>query len=119
MQFFHAALTSMILVAARQNMHIHPAQAGASDMQSPPKTLMAATGYHACAAVIKPIYGAASIGVVKVTSLEELKSTYRRVNKEMAGARIVAGAITTGEEAEGDESAVRPRTRCTSRSQGA
>jgi carnosine synthase len=51
--------------------------------------------------VIKPIYGAASIGVVKVTTLEELKATYTRVNKEMAGARIVAGAITTGEEADG------------------
>ena len=44
--------------------------------------------------------------MVKVTSLEDLKATYKRVNKEMAGARIVAGAITTGEEAEaGDEPA--------------
>ena len=58
-------------------------------------------------AVIKPIYGAASIGVVKVTNLVELKATYTRVNKEMAGARIVAGAITTGEEADGEEASVR------------
>ena len=56
-----------------------------------------------CCAVIKPIYGAASIGVVKVTSLEELKATYTKVNKEMAGARIVAGAITTGEEADASD----------------
>ena len=39
-----------------------------------------------------------------MTSLEDLKATYVRVNKEMAGARIVAGAITTAEEADaGDE----------------
>ena len=65
--------------------------------------------------MIKPIYGAASIGVVKVTTLEELKATYTRVNKEMAGARIVAGAITTGEEADGEESSV--RVACESRLQ--
>jgi hypothetical protein len=47
-------------------------------------------------AVIKPIYGAASIGVVKVEDMEGLKLTYRRVAKEMAGARIVDGAMQAG-----------------------
>ena len=50
----------------------------------------------ACHAVIKPIYGAASIGVVKVEDMEGLKLTYRRVAKEMAGARIVDGAMQAG-----------------------
>lgn len=48
------------------------------------------------AAVIKPIYGAASIGVVKVEDMEGLKKTYKRVAKEMAGARIVDGAMQAG-----------------------
>lgn len=52
--------------------------------------------------VIKPIYGAASIGVVRVNSLEDLEKTYLRVQKEMSGARIVAGALTQGDEAEGE-----------------
>ena len=47
-------------------------------------------------AVIKPIYGAASIGVVKVEDMEGLKTTYRRVAREMAGARIVDGAMQAG-----------------------
>lgn len=47
-------------------------------------------------AVIKPIYGAASIGVVKVEDMEDLKATYKRVAKEMAGARIVDGAMQAG-----------------------
>ncbi len=47
-------------------------------------------------AVIKPIYGAASIGVVKVEGMEGLKLTYKRVAKEMAGARIVDGAMQAG-----------------------
>jgi hypothetical protein len=50
----------------------------------------------ACHAVIKPIYGAASIGVVKVEDMEGLKLTYRRVAREMAGARIVDGAMQAG-----------------------
>lgn len=47
-------------------------------------------------AVIKPIYGAASIGVVRVNDMEALKSTYTKVAKEMAGARIVDGAMQAG-----------------------
>ncbi|KAK9812604.1 hypothetical protein WJX72_000445 [[Myrmecia] bisecta] len=55
-------------------------------------------------AVIKPIYGAASIGVVRVDNLEQLKKTFIRVAKEMAGARIVAGALTQGDDADGEAS---------------
>ena len=46
--------------------------------------------------MIKPIYGAASIGVVKVTSLEDLTKTFARVTKEMSNACISAGAISAG-----------------------
>jgi len=53
-------------------------------------------------AVIKPIYGAASIGVVRVDSLEDLKVAYARVTKELASARIVAGALEQG-EADGED----------------
>ena len=53
--------------------------------------------YHSIpGAVIKPIFGAASLGVVRVDSLEQLERTYVRVQKEMAGAQIVAGALTQG-----------------------
>lgn len=51
-------------------------------------------------AVIKPIYGAASIGVVRVNDLPGLKQSYARVVKEMAGARIVAGALQQGSDEE-------------------
>eukprot|EP00884_Botryococcus_braunii_P015539 jgi/Botrbrau1/2669/Bobra.0203s0016.1 len=47
-------------------------------------------------AVIKPIYGAASIGVVRVNSQEELEEKYKKVEKEMKAARIVAGALQQG-----------------------
>ena len=60
--------------------------------------------FRCCFAVIKPIYGAASIGVVKVTTAEELQSTYTRVTKEMKGARIVAGAIQQAADDVDDES---------------
>lgn len=48
--------------------------------------------------MIKPIYGAASIGVVRVDSYEQLEETYVRVQKEMAGARIVDGALVQGDD---------------------
>ena len=47
-------------------------------------------------AVIKPIYGAASIGVVRVDSKEQLEKTYIRVQEEMSGAKIVDGALVQG-----------------------
>lgn len=52
--------------------------------------------------MIKPIYGAASIGVVRVNDMEALRATYKRVAKEMAGARIVDGAMQAG-AADADE----------------
>lgn len=55
-------------------------------------------------AVIKPIYGAASIGVVRVDSYEQLEKTYIRVQQEIAGARIVDGALVQGD---GNPDAVR------------
>ena len=56
-------------------------------------------------AVIKPIYGAASIGVVRVNNMAELRKTYKKVVKEMAGARIVAGALQQAEASDDDEPA--------------
>ena len=55
--------------------------------------------------VIKPIYGAASIGVVRVNNMAELRKTYKKVVKEMAGARIVAGALQQAEASDDDEPA--------------
>lgn len=46
--------------------------------------------------MIKPIFGAASLGVVRVDSEEALQSTFVRVQKEMASAQIVAGALQAG-----------------------
>lgn len=69
-------------------------------MQQPIGAQRAALMASCCAPVIKPIYGAASIGVVRVDTLEELEKTYVRVQKEMSGARIVAGAL---QQADDDE----------------
>lgn len=55
-------------------------------------------------AVIKPIFGAASIGVVRVNSEEELVAAYKRVQKEMNSVKIVAGALQQGADEE-DEAA--------------
>lgn len=52
--------------------------------------------------MIKPIYGAASIGVVRVNNLQELETAYKRVTRELAKAHIVAGALQQGEEDEFD-----------------
>ena len=52
--------------------------------------------------MIKPIYGAASIGVVRVDNLQQLETAYKRVTRELARAHIVAGALQQGEEDELD-----------------
>ena len=52
--------------------------------------------------MIKPIYGAASIGVVRVDDLQQLETAYKRVTRELAKAHIVAGALQQGEEDETD-----------------
>lgn len=54
-------------------------------------------------AVIKPIYGAASIGVVRVNDVRQLERAYRRVTRELAKAHIVAGALQQGEDEDEDE----------------
>ena len=59
---------------------------------------------HGLYTVIKPIYGAASIGVVRVNDVQQLEAAYKRVTRELAKAHIVAGALQQGEEDE-DEAA--------------
>ena len=49
-------------------------------------------------AVIKPIYGAASIGVVRVNDMQQLEAAYKRVTRELACAHIVAGALQQGQD---------------------
>lgn len=44
-------------------------------------------------AVIKPVSGAASIGVVRVDNVEQLRTSYASVVKEMKRARLVSGAL--------------------------
>ena len=51
-------------------------------------------------AVIKPIYGAASIGVIRVDNFEQLQNSYAKVTKELSSAKIVAGALQQGAEDE-------------------
>jgi hypothetical protein len=41
--------------------------------------------------------GAASIGVIRVDSLDDLRSAYARVVRDLSRARIVAGALVEGE----------------------
>ena len=60
--------------------------------------LQAASDLVGYPAVIKPIYGAASIGVVRVDSFEDLQVAYARVTKELASAKIVAGALQQGDD---------------------
>ena len=52
------------------------------------------------AAVIKPIFGAASIGVVRVDNLEQLEKAYQRVVAELKRAKIVAGALEQADDEE-------------------
>lgn len=60
---------------------------------------------HVLRTVIKPIYGAASIGVVRVNNMAELERAYKRVTRELAKAHIVAGALQQGEDDEDDDAA--------------
>lgn len=53
-------------------------------------------------AVIKPIYGAASIGVLRVDSEQELCDGYSKVCRQLAAARIVDGALQEGDADEGN-----------------
>lgn len=55
--------------------------------------------------MIKPIYGAASIGVVRVNDMQQLEAAYKRVTRELAKAHIVAGALQQGEDSNDDDDA--------------
>ncbi len=50
-----------------------------------------------CAAVIKPIFGAASLGVVRVNCQEDLLATYKKVKSEMNSVTVKDGAMMTGD----------------------
>eukprot|EP00201_Polytomella_parva_P001332 CAMPEP_0175085088 /NCGR_PEP_ID=MMETSP0052_2-20121109/28449_1 /TAXON_ID=51329 ORGANISM="Polytomella parva, Strain SAG 63-3" /NCGR_SAMPLE_ID=MMETSP0052_2 /ASSEMBLY_ACC=CAM_ASM_000194 /LENGTH=570 /DNA_ID=CAMNT_0016357021 /DNA_START=235 /DNA_END=1947 /DNA_ORIENTATION=+ len=54
-------------------------------------------------AVIKPVSGAASIGVIRVDSVADLTKSYTRVVSDMKKARVVAGALVEG-NADDDDS---------------
>eukprot|EP00892_Ulva_mutabilis_P007810 jgi/Ulvmu1/5400/UM022_0195.1 len=53
-------------------------------------------------AVIKPISGAASIGVIRVNDREQLETSFKRVLRDLKGARVVAGALVEASEEETD-----------------
>ncbi|EFJ50268.1 hypothetical protein VOLCADRAFT_89214 [Volvox carteri f. nagariensis] len=55
-------------------------------------------------AVIKPISGAASIGVIRANNEEDLLKAFRKVQHDMSRARIVAGALVEGDD-EGSDAA--------------
>ena len=55
--------------------------------------------------MLKPIYGAASIGVVRVNDEEQLEKAYKRVTRELAKAHIVAGALQQGSDEDEDDAA--------------
>ena len=54
-------------------------------------------------AVIKPINGAASIGVVRVNSEADLRKQYKKVRAEMKYAVVKSGALTQGHYSEEEE----------------
>ncbi|GFR47370.1 hypothetical protein Agub_g9079 [Astrephomene gubernaculifera] len=49
-------------------------------------------------AVIKPISGAASIGVIRANNEEDLLRAFKKVQHDMSRARIVAGALVEGDD---------------------
>ncbi|EFN56176.1 hypothetical protein CHLNCDRAFT_144890 [Chlorella variabilis] len=61
-----------------------------------PRQLAAAADAVRFPAVIKPICGAASIGVVRVDDFEHLQQEYTKVRQDIGGARVVAGALQQG-----------------------
>eukprot|EP00887_Chlorella_sp_A99_P005398 scaffold1.g5398.t1 len=62
-----------------------------------------AAGHVGFPAVLKPICGAASIGVVRVESLEQLQEAFDRVCQDMRAAKVVAGALQQGDDEEESE----------------
>jgi carnosine synthase len=59
-------------------------------------------------AVIKPVSGAASIGVVRVNDAQALREAYERVARDMSRARVVAGALVEGHDDDDEEEGARP-----------
>jgi len=51
-------------------------------------------------AVLKPIHGAASLGVIRCDNFDALTKAYSKVANELKSARVVAGAIMQGEDAD-------------------
>lgn len=56
-------------------------------------------------AVIKPVNGAASIGVIRVNDEAALQKAYTRVVSDMARCRVVAGALVEGDESQPESEA--------------
>ncbi|KAG2443559.1 hypothetical protein HXX76_001911 [Chlamydomonas incerta] len=53
-------------------------------------------------AVIKPISGAASLGVIRANNEEDLMKAFKKVQHDMSRAKIVAGALVEGDD-EGED----------------
>lgn len=56
-------------------------------------------------AVIKPVSGAASLGVVRVDSFDELEAAYHRVVSEMRRYRVTSGALVAGAVVDDEDAA--------------
>mmetsp|Transcript_24803 Transcript_24803/g.63947 ORF Transcript_24803/g.63947 Transcript_24803/m.63947 type:complete len:638 (+) Transcript_24803:91-2004(+) len=54
-------------------------------------------------AVIKPVSGAASIGVMRVDNMQQLNDAYARVSSDMRRAKVVAGALSEGDLEEDEQ----------------
>ncbi|KAL3140541.1 hypothetical protein ABBQ32_005121 [Trebouxia sp. C0010 RCD-2024] len=96
-------------VDAARDKHSTRAKMAAAGLPTPrnmliqqPSDISAAADKVKFPAVIKPIYGAASIGVVRVNDMQQLEAAYKRVTRELARAHIVAGALEQGAEDEED-----------------
>ncbi|KAA6416926.1 MAG: glutathione synthetase ATP-binding domain [Trebouxia sp. A1-2] len=99
-------------VDAARDKHSTRAKMAAAGLPTPrnmlvqqPSDLKPAAEMVKFPAVIKPIYGAASIGVVRVNDMPQLEQAYKRVTRELAKAHIVAGALQQGEEDDEDSAA--------------
>lgn len=68
-----------------------------------PEDVEKAAAHVGFPAVIKPVSGAASIGVIRVNDRAQLDAAYKRVMSDMKRARIVAGALVEGDDGDTDE----------------
>lgn len=72
---------------------------------SAPEDVQAAADHVGFPSVIKPVSGAASIGVIRVNDLEQLQKAYERVVRDLSRAKVVAGALVEGNEDDEDDAA--------------